>query len=378
MRIRSLDPNDRRGIREFIRFPHELYREEPRWIPMQKRQELGLFDPRVNPSFEDAEMKLFLAEEDGRPLGRVAAILSHAANRKYDTRNLRFGWLEMENRQDVASALFREVESWGRERGMVSMTGPMGFTDLDPEGLLVDGFDRVPTVASNFNPSYYANLMIGTGFSKEIDYVEFRVRIPENHAIPDKLLALSERIRVRSHFRVLRFSSRRGLMRRGEDLLTLLDESFDEVYGSVPLSSAQKRYYLKRYISFADPRLVLAVVDDSGEMVGFMVAMPSLTEGFRRARGRLLPLGWWHILRAFRSRHTLDFYLAGIKKKYRGTGIDLLMLIEIARTAMDMGFQYAESNLELETNAKIHAMWKYFNPLQHRRRRIYRREISPD
>lgn len=378
MRIRALETIRRRGIKEFINFPHGLYKDEPRWIPMQKRQELGLFDPRVNPSFADAEMKMFLAEEDGRPLGRVAAILSHAANRKYDTRNLRFGWLEMENRQDVASELFREVERWGRERGMVSMTGPMGFTDLDPEGLLVDGFDQVPTVASNFNPPYYDKLMLGAGFGKEIDYVEFRVRIPENRAIPDKLITLSERIRERSHFRVLRFSSRRELMRRGEDLLTLLDESFDEVYGSVPLSSTQKRYYLKRYISFANPRLVLAVVDDREEMIGFMVAMPSLTEGFRRARGRILPLGWWHILRAFRSRHTLDFYLAGIKKKYRGTGIDLLMLIEIARTAMDMGFQYAESNLELETNAKIHAMWKYFNPVQHRRRRIYRRELSLD
>jgi len=365
-------------VNAFIRFPRRLYVKNPMWIPMLERDERKLFDPGTNPSFEEAEVRLFLAEEEGRILGRVAAILSHAANRKYGTRNLRFGWLETENRADVVTALFQEVDKWGREHGMDSLTGPMGFTDLDPEGLLVEGFDQVPTVASNYNPPYYAELMGQAGFRKEIDYVEFRVRTPENHVIPDKLVALSERIRSRSRFQVLRFSSRREVMRRGVELLTLLDESFDEVYGSVPLTRAQMEYYLKRYVSFANPNLIKAVVDENGEMVGFMVAMPSMTRGFQRAGGRLLPLGWWHILRSLRSRHTLDFYLAGIKKKYRGMGVDLLMLIEIARTAMDMGFVYSESNLELETNFKIHAMWKYFNPVQHKRRRIYRREIRAD
>jgi len=378
MHIRTLELTDSRGVKAFIRFPRKLYADNPLWIPMLERDERELFNPDHNPSFADAEVRLFLAEEEGRILARVAAILSHTANRKYGTRNLRFGWFESENRPDAVEALFLEVEKWGRERGMESLTGTMGFTDLDPEGILIDGFDQVPTLASNYNPPYYAALMEQAGFEKEIDYVEFRVRTPENHVIPDKLLSLCDRIRLRGRFHVLRFKNRREVLRHGVELLTLLDESFDEVYGSVPLTREQMEYYLKRYAFCAHPDLIIAVVDENKDMVGFMVAMPSLTRGFQRAGGRLLPLGWWHILRSRQARHTLDFYLAGVKKKYRGTGIDLLMLIEIARTAMDMGFVYSESNLELETNFKIHAMWKYFNPVQHKRRRIYRRRIAFD
>lgn len=375
MTVQIQEATDPRGMRKFVEFPFHLHREEPRWIPLLRRDEKGLFDPRTNPSLEQAEARFFLAEAGGEIVGRVAAILSHAANRKYNTRNLRFGWLETIDNVAVPQALFEAVDEWGRSRGMSTLTGPMGFTDMDPEGMLVEGFDQEPTIASNFNPEYYPELMGRLGFHKEIDYVEFKVKIPDDHVIPDKLLNLAERIRGRSRCRIKHFRNRGEIKRHGVDLMTLLDESFDEVYGTIPLTRAQKDYYVRRYIGCAHPDLIKAVVDEHGDMVAFMVAIPSLTRGFQRAHGRIWPLGWWHIYRSLQSRETLDFYLAGVKKKYRGTGIDLLMLIEIARAAVRMGFRFAESNLELETNFKIHAMWKYFNPNQHKRRRIFKRDI---
>ena len=377
MSVQIQEVTDRRGMRKFIELPFQLHRENPLWVPLLRRDEKELFNPRINPSLEHAEVRFFLAEENGRVVGRVAAILSHAANQKYNTRDLRFGWLEMADNEEIPRALFVAVDEWGRKRGMQTVTGPMGFTDLDPEGMLVEGFDQVPTIASNHNPAYYPELMNRLGFRKEIDYVEFKAKIPEDQVIPAKLLNLAERIRDRSCCRIMHFHNRREIMRHGVDLMTLLDESFDEIYGTVPLTRAQKQYYVKRYAGCAHPDLIKAVVDEGGEMVAFMVAIPSMTRGFQRARGRLLPLGWWHIYRSLRSRETLDFYLAGVRKKYRGTGLDLLMLIEIAQAAVRMGFRFAESNLELETNFKIHAMWKYFNPCQHKRRRIFQRDIIP-
>jgi hypothetical protein len=354
-----------------------MYKGNPFWVPQLIHDDMEIFDKEKNPAYENADSRLFLAYKEGRPVGRVAAIHSRVANKKYNTRNLRFGWFDAPDDTEVAAALFGAVEGWARELGMETVTGPHGFCDLDPQGMLVEGYDQEPTIAGYYNFPYYQKLVEGQGFQKEIDYIEFRTQVPAAmSAFPEKLLRLAERIQERGGFKLLKFNNKKEIMARVEEVFVVIDEAFEEIYGAVPLTHNQVRYFIKKYFGFIDKDLVQVVVTDKNELVAFMLAMPSLTKAFQKANGHLFPFGVFHILRALKKQNdVLDFYLAGIKKKYRGLGIDLLMVVEIARSAVAKGFRFTESNQELETNTKIQAQWKYFNPVQHKRKRIFKKML---
>ncbi len=368
----------RNEMLEFVRIPFSLYRESPFWVPPLIRDELETFDKSRNPAFETAEARFFIARKGQQPVGRIAAIISHAANQKYQTANLRFGWFESVEDYEVAAALFDAALSWGQERGMTTITGPLGFTDLDPEGMLVEGFDKLATIAGVYNFPYYPQFLERYGFTKEIDYLEFLTKVPLETGIPEKLLRLSERVRERGGLRVVEFRNKKELVaRRGAELFHLLDEAFEEIYGAVPLNERQVQYYIRKYLTFVDKDLIKVVVNQKDEMVGFMIALPNLSRGFQKARGHLFPFGWWHILRDMRKSDVLDFYLAGIRKPYRGQGVDLLMTVSITQAALKRRFVAAESNHELETNTSVQAQWKYYNPTIIKRSRIFKRDIPP-
>jgi hypothetical protein len=363
-------------LKRFVKLPFELYKDDPMWIPQLISDEMEIFDKEKNPAFENADSRLFLAYKDDKPVGRVAAINNRAANDKYKTKNLRFGWFDSVNDPEVAAALFQAVEGWAKELGHETLTGPHGFCDLDPQGMLVEGFEHLPTIAGYYNFPYYQKLVEDLGFAKEIDYVEFRAQVPKDmSAFPEKLVRLADRILERGGLRLLKFEKKKDILDRAEELFHLLDEAFDEIYGSVPLTERQIHYYVKKYFSFVDKDLIQAVVNEKDEMIGFMIAMPSLSRAFQKAGGHLLPFGWWHLLRALKKSDVLDFYLAGIKKSHRGLGVDLLMVVNIARAAVAKGFRFTESNQELETNNKIQAQWKYFDPVQHKRKRIFKKVL---
>jgi hypothetical protein len=367
---------DKKALKTFVKLPFPMYRKDPMWIPQLIRDDMEIFSREKNPAYENADARLFLAYKGGKPVGRVAAIHSRIANQKYGTKNLRFGWFDAPDDAEVAAALFQAVEDWARELGLETLTGPQGFCDLDPQGMLIEGFDQLPTIAGYYNYPYYRKLVEGLGFQKEIDYVEFRTQVPADmSAFPEKLLRLAERIQERGGLRLLKFRNKKEILGRAQELFHLLDEAFEEIYGSVPLTERQVNYYVKKYFSFVDKDLIQAVVNDKDEMVGFMIAMPSLSRAFQKARGRLLPLGWWHILRALKRSDVLDFYLAGVRRAYRGMGVDLLMVVQVAHGAVGR-FRFTESNQELENNTKIQAQWKYFNPVQHKRKRIYKKTLS--
>jgi len=363
-------------LKRFVMLPFSLYKNHPLWVPQLIRDEMEIFDKVKNPAFEYSDSQLFMAYKEGKLVGRIAAIDNRAANQKYGTKNLRFGWFDSIDDPEVAAALFAAAEKWATELGHETLTGPHGFCDLDPQGMLVEGFDHLPTIAGYYNHPYYPGLLEALGFAKEIDYVEFRATVPRDmSAFPEKLVRLADRIRERGNLRLLEFKKKKDILDRAVELFHLLDEAFDEIYGSVPLTERQIHYYVKKYFSFVDKDLIQAVVNDKDEMIGFMIAMPSLSNAFRKADGRLFPLGWWHLLRAFKNNDVLDFYLAGIKKSYRGLGVDLLMVVNMARTAVAKGFRFTESNQELETNNKIQAQWKYFDPIQHKRKRIFKKSL---
>jgi len=366
----------RSDLKKFVKVPFSIYKGDPYWVPPLILAEMETFNPKKNPAYENAETRLFLAYKDGKIVGRIAGILSHAANNKYKTKNLRFGWFDSINDENVARSLFQAVEDWGKELGMETITGPHGFSDLDPEGMLVEGYDQMPTISVYYNYPYYPELVEKLGFQKEIDYVEFRSVVPHETGIPEKLMRIGNRIKERSGIRVIKFKKKKELLAWAKEIFRLLDETFEEIYGAVPLTEKQIEYYVKRYFSFVDKDLLQLAVNEKNEAIGFMITMPSLSRAFQKAKGRLLPFGWYHILKSGKNFKILDFYLAGVKDKYRGYGVDLLMVLEIVQEALDKGALYAESNPELETNKKVQAQWKYFNPTQHKRRRIFKKTIQ--
>jgi hypothetical protein len=376
MSLQIEEVQSKKQLKQFVGFPYQLYKNAPMWVPPLLRDELAVFDRSKNPAFENSDCKLFLAFDQGKVVGRIAAILSQVANQKYSAKNLRFGWFDVIDNQSVANALFAAAETWGRELGMETITGPMGFTDLDSEGMLVEGFDQLPTIAYYYNYPYYQKLAEGFGFEKEVDYLEFKCKVPYDTGMPEKLVHLAERIAERSQFRILKLKNKQELMARAKELFEVLDESFEEIYGAVPLTKRQVEYYINQYFSFVDVNLIKVAVNEADEVIGFMITLPSLSRAFQKARGKLFPFGWYHILKGLKSREIIDFYLAGVKKSYQGKGVDLIMVVDIVTTAMNMGFKYSESNVELEDNKKVHAQWKYFNPENHKRRRIFKKAIT--
>ena len=367
----------RTELKRFIRFPHEIYRGNTCWVPPLMREELDTLSPARNPAFEDAEARLLLARRDGKIVGRVAAIISHAANRKYGTKNLRFSWFDTIDDYEVASALLDAAAAWGRGKGMVTMTGPHGFTDLDPEGLLIEGFNELATIAVIYNHPYYPRLIERYGFAREVDYVEFQAHVPEGTVLPEKMVKLAEWGAKRNNWHLVKFKNIKKLRAEyGHKLFDLLDESFEDLYGTVPLTRKQKDYYINKYMPFANPDFIEIVANQAGEMIGFIIALPNLSRAFQKARGRLFPFGLFHILRALRKFDTLDFMLAGIRKQFRGKAADLLMTIDAFRTALVRGVRIAESNPELETNTRVQNEWKIVSSRQHKRRRIYKKSIA--
>jgi GNAT superfamily N-acetyltransferase len=364
-------------LKKFIGFTRTLYAGNQYWVPPLIKDEMDTLTPGRNPAFENAEARLFLARRDGRIVGRIAGILSHAANDKYGTHNMRFGWFDAIDDYDVAKALLDTVEAWGREKGMTTLTGPHGFTDLDQEGLLIEGFNELATMAELYNHPYYQGFLERYGFVKEVDYVEYQALSPEGTVIPEKMTKMLAWAQKRNNFRLVHYTSIKTLRKeRGQQLFDLLDETFAELYGTIPLTQKQKDYYIDRYLPFANPEYIKIAVDDTGKMIGFMLAIPSLSKAFQKAKGHLFPFGFIHILRALKRYDTLDFMMAGIVKPYRGKGVDLMMVVDIFRSALAHGVHFAESNPELETNSKIQGEWKIVDRRQHKRRRIYTKSLS--
>ncbi len=377
MGLEISEVSSRRDLKRFVTFPLHLYRGNTCYVPQLLRDEIELLSADRNPAFEKAEARLFLARRDGRVVGRIAGILSHAANDKWKTRNLRFGWFDTVDDLEVARGLFARLEAWGREQGLESLTGPQGFTDFDPEAMLIEGFDEVGTIATLYNYPYYPRLVEACGFAKEIDYVEFEAKAPES-GIPERMLKLADWALKRNNVHLAAYASRRQARKeRAQELFDLLDDAYAELYGTVPLTDRQKWYYIAKYFSFVNLDLVPMAVNSAGKLIGVIIALPSLARAFQKARGRLFPFGAIHILRALRNFKRLDFYLAGVAKEYRGKGVDLVMVVNVFRAALRHGARIAESNPELETNLRIQAEWKFVETRQHKRRRIYRKSIPP-
>jgi len=377
MTVQISEVRSRAELKEWVTFPNRLYRGDPRYVPQLIREEMDFFNRSRNPSFEIAQARLLTARRDGRMVGRVCGIIHELEAEKLGHRRGRFGWFECENDPQAAAALLGSLETWFREAGCREMTGPHGFTDLDPEGMLVEGFDAQPTIAGSYNPAYYPGLVEASGFQKEADYIETRFAIPSE--FPPLFQMMEKKAVPAAHAEGLRLVeglTKAGVRQYASQFWEVLEAAFAHLYGVTPLTAAQKAYYQKKYFGFIDPRFVQLVVDADGRLQGFFLGLPSLSRAFQRAGGRLLPLGFYHILRAFKRFDTVDFYFAGVHPQANPKRILPLMILGMWRSVKAADIRYIETNRELETNTAIVSIWSRWSVISRRRTRIFRKALD--
>lgn len=368
----------RSELKQFIQFYYDLYRGCDCAVPFLYFDEMATLRSDKNPSFECCEAQYFLAYKDGKIVGRVAAIINRRANERWNCHQVRFGWFDFIDDLEVSTALLKAVEDWGRERGMVEMAGPLGFIDTDREGMLVEGFDQLASMYVNYNYSYYPrHIEQMSGFKKDNDYVECKVKVPE--IVPEKFVKVTDMVRRRYGLKVHKFT-RHELIEEGygRKVFDLLNATYADLYGFSQLSDRQIDKLVNDYIKIADLNLVTAIMD-AEKMVGFGITFPSFSRALQKTRdGRLFPFGWWHVLKILKWHKTpiVDLLLIGVLPEYRAKGANALIFNDLIPYFQQYNFEYAETGPMMETNEGVLSQWQYLEATVHRRHRCYRKLLG--
>lgn len=362
-------------MKQFICFNYELYKDSPYAVPDLYNDIRDTLDPTKNAAFEFCEAQPFIALRDDKIVGRIVAIINHKANSAWNRKCVRFGWVDFIDDKEVADALFTTVEEWGRERGMNEIQGPLGFTDFDPEGMLIEGFDRISTMATIYNYPYYPKHMLRMGFEPEAEWKEFRIAVPD--AVPEKFQRIADIVRRKYELKTIKFTSRKKLKDQyGQALFNLINQAYDQLYGYSPLTQRQIDHYIGMYLGMLRLDCVSVIVDKNEELVGLGISLPSLSQALQRSRGRLFPFGWYHLLKAINGRNNVvDLMLIAVKPEYMNKGVNSLLFADLIPAFVKNGFKYAESNPELADNTAVQLQWQYFDYRQHRRRQAFKKEI---
>lgn len=362
-------------LRQYIQFQIDLYKGNPCFVPPLFGEQIALMRPDKNPSFDFCEAQPFMAYIDGEPVGCITAIVNHAANNKTGKKQMRFGLMDFIDNDEVVDALFDAAAEWGRSRGMTEMVGPVGFTDMDPEGMLIEGFDEMGTQATIYNHPYYPRHMERLGFEKDADWVEFRMTVPEG--VPEKYSRIADIVARKFGLSVKKYTSRKKIAAEyGRAIFELINEAYADLYGFVPLTERQIQHYIDLYLGVLRLEDVSLIVDSEGTLVALGIAMPSLSQALRKGGGKMLPFGWYHLLRAINGKtDVVDLMLVAVKPSYQGKGVNALIFNDLIPGFIRNGYKYAESNVELETNDNVQKQWEYFERRQHRRRRAWKKEL---
>lgn len=363
-------------LKTFIRFNYEMYKENPYSVPDLYDDMLNTFSRKKNAAFDFCEADYFLAYKDDKLVGRIAAIMNNRANETWNKKEVRFGWIDFIDDAEVSDALLKAVEAWGKERGATEIVGPLGFTDFDAEGMLVEGFDQLSTMATIYNYPYYPEHMEKHGYEKDADWVEFKIYIPD--AIPDKHKRISEIIMRKYGLKIVKCTTTQEIKKYGQAIFDLMNEAYSQLYGYSALSSRQIQQYIKMFLPILDLRMVTLVVDSEDNVIATGISMPSLSEALQKAKGRLLPFGWYHLMKViFMKKYpkVLDLLLVAVKPEYQNKGVNALLFYDLIPVYQKLGYEYAESNPELELNDKVQAQWEYFKTEQHKRRRCFKKSL---
>lgn len=364
-------------LKRFIRFNYEFYKDNPYSVPDLYDDMLNTFSPKKNAAFEFCEADYFLALRDGKIVGRVAAIINRRANETWNRKTVRFGWIDFIDDMEVSTALIDTVKQWGKERGMTEIEGPLGFTDMDAEGMLVEGFDQLSTMAAIYNYPYYPQHMERLGLSKSADWVEMKIYVPD--AIPEKHRRISDIIAKRYNLHIRKLNSKKEVRQSGvaHDIFRLINDAYTPLFGYSRMTERQIDQYVKMYVPVLDLRMVSIVENEQNEIVAVGISMASLSRALQKAKGRLLPFGWYHLLKAlmWKRPKVLDLLLVAVRPDYQGKGVNALLFTDLIPVYKELGFEYAESNPELEMNEKVQNQWQYFKTEQHKRRRCFKADI---
>lgn len=361
-------------LKKFIRFNYEFYKDNPYSVPDLYDDMLNTFSPQKNAAFEFCEADYFLAMREGKIVGRVAAIINHRTNETWNKKVVRFGWIDFVDDLDVSRALIDTVKQWGRERGMNEIEGPLGFTDMDAEGMLIDGFDQLSTMATIYNYPYYPEHMNLLGLERSADWVEMKVYIPD--AIPEKHKRISAIIAQKYKLHIRKITSRKEIKETGiaHDIFRLINKAYTPLFNYSQMTERQIDQYVNMYVPVLDLRMVSIVENEQNEIVAVGISMASLSEALQKAKGKLLPFGWFHLLKALKWKRPkmLDLLLVAVRPDYQGKGVNALLFTDLIPVYQELGFEYAETNPELEMNDKVQNQWQYFKTEQHKRRRCFK------
>ena len=362
-------------IKKYVQFGIDLYKGNDCFVPPIVFDEIDTLLPEKNPAFDFCRAQSVMAYRDGKPVGRITAIINDVVNQRTGEKTMRFGWVDFIDDNEVVDALFKAAEEWGRNQGMTTIVGPLGFTDMDHEGMLVEGFDEMGTMATIYNYPYYPTHMERMGYAKEAGWVEFRIAIPE--AVPDKYQRIADIVRKKFNLHTVKFTSRKKLKEKyGQALFDLINEAYDKLYGFSPLTQRQIDYYIGMYLSFLRLEDVSVIVDENEKLVGLGITMPSFSRALQKSGGKLFPFGWWHILKAMRGKtDTVDLMLIAVAKEYLNKGVNALLFADLIPGYIKNGYKWAESNPELEENSSVQLQWQYFDYRQHRRRCAFKKSL---
>lgn len=375
--IRPLSNTSKRELTDFIQFNYDLYKDNPYAVPEMYRDMLNTFMPDKNGAYDFCEAQFFLAYKDGKAVGRVAAIINKRANETWKSQTVRFGWLDFVDDEEVSAALIDAVATWGRTRGMDTMEGPLGFTDFDREGMLIEGFDQLATMASHYNYPYYVTHMEHLGFGKAVDWKQYQIFVPEK--VPEKMARVCDIVKERYHLRVMTYTSGRKLKKeRGREIFALMNEAYAPLHGYSQLSDRQINQYIDTYLGLVDLRLLPMVLDEQDRLIGIGIMMPSLSRALQKSKGarhfwQYVPLVW-----SLFVKHEIntDLLLVAVRPEYQGKGVNALLMASMVPAYQKMGYQYAESNLNLEDNTKVQSQWEYFEHVNHKRNRSWIKKID--
>ena len=372
--IRQINPT-RSNLKKFVEFQIKLYEGNPYFIPPLVSDEIATLDSKVNPAFDHYESAYFMAYRDRKPVGRIAAMINKQVNEKENSRQARFGFVDFIDDAEVSKALFDTAEQWAKEKGMDNIVGPLGFTDLDNEGMLINGFEELGTMATIYNYPYYPQHIERLGYEKEIDWHEFLIEVPEQ--IPDKHKRIAEIVKKKFNLRVVKFTSRKALKEQyGQALFELINEAYDNLYGYSRLTKRQIDYYIKIYLGMLNLDLVTLIVDGDDQLVGVGISIQSMSRALQKSKGKMFPFGWWHLLKGLKGKNDrVDLLLVAVKPQYMGKGVNALLFTDLIPAYNKYGFKWAESNPELESNAAVQNQWEAFPYRQHRNRRAFIKKI---
>jgi len=356
-------------LRTFIRYPKQLYKGNPYWVPTLFMDDYETLRRDKNPAFDHCEAKYWLAYQDGKLVGRVAGIVNKLYKEHWGVNYGRFGWIDFIDDPDVSKALLDTMEAWVKSFNVEAVHGPLGFTDMDREAMLVEGFDQLGTMVGFYNHPYYREHLEQLGYTKAVDWVEYEITVPKEPV--EAISKVAEAAMKRSNLHILKVKKKKDILKYAPQMFAVFNEAYEDLYGVVPLTEKQIGLAIKQYFGMIIPDFAPFVINEQDQLVGFGITMPSLSNALRKSGGELLPFGFIHLLKAMNKNDRADLYLIGVKEEYRGKGVNAILMDHMLKTFQKRGITKVESNPELETNSLVQTQWKYFEKRQHKRRRVF-------